>query len=115
MDARTELYIGGAWVRPSSTDTISVENPYTEQIIATVPAGSASDVDAAVSAARTAFEPWAALEPAERSAHLERLHAPLQKRAQVPSQRARLRSGSARGLLPGVRPQRRRVEVRDRL
>jgi aldehyde dehydrogenase (NAD+) len=81
MDARTELYIGGAWVPPSSTDTIPVENPYTQRIVATVPAGSISDVDAAVSAARAAFEPWAALEPAERSAHLERLHTALQKRA----------------------------------
>jgi aldehyde dehydrogenase (NAD+) len=38
-------------------------------------------VDAAVTAARTAFEPWAALDPAERSAHLERLLAALHKRA----------------------------------
>jgi len=81
MDARTDLYIGGAWVKPAGSDTIPVENPYTEQVIATVPAGTESDVDAAVAAARTAFEPWAALDPAERSAHLERLHAALEKRA----------------------------------
>jgi aldehyde dehydrogenase (NAD+) len=81
MDARTQLFIGGAWVPPSSAETIPVENPYTEQVVATVPAGNASDVDKAVTAARNAFEPWAALDPAERSAHLERLHTALQKRA----------------------------------
>jgi aldehyde dehydrogenase (NAD+) len=81
MDARTELYIDGAWAAPAGTDTIPVENPYTERVVATVPAGQGSDVDAAVAAARKAFEPWAALAPQERSQHLERLHDALTKRA----------------------------------
>src|SRR4051794_13558889 len=81
MDARTELYIGGAWAAPAGRETIAVENPYTERIVATVPAGGPSDVDAAVAAARAAFEPWAALAPQERSAHLDRLHEALAKRA----------------------------------
>jgi aldehyde dehydrogenase (NAD+) len=79
---RSELYIGGQWVTPSTDATSAVENPTTEQVIATVPAGTAEDVDRAVIAARAAFEPWAALSPAERAGHLRRLHEALSKRAE---------------------------------
>ncbi len=71
--SRTELYIGGQWVAPAGAGTLEVENPFTEQVIATVPAGEAEDVNRAVGAARAAFDPWAALAPAERAAHLRRL------------------------------------------
>jgi aldehyde dehydrogenase (NAD+) len=80
--SRTEFYIGGGWVAPAGSGTIDVENPSTEQVIATVPAGDATDVDRAVAAAREAFEPWAALAPAERAAHLRRLHEVLTARAE---------------------------------
>jgi aldehyde dehydrogenase (NAD+) len=46
-----------------------------------VPAGTAADVDRAVTAARTAFPGWAATGPAERAAHLDRLHTALAGRA----------------------------------
>jgi aldehyde dehydrogenase (NAD+) len=82
MDARSEftpadradIYVGGEWLPPANgAAVIAVEDPFAEQVIATVPAGSASDIDRAVAAARAAFEPWAALDPEERSAHLARL------------------------------------------
>ncbi|MCC5698707.1 aldehyde dehydrogenase family protein, partial [Klebsiella pneumoniae] len=44
---------------------IDVLNPATEEVIASVPAGTPADVDAAVAAARSAFEQWAAT-PLER-------------------------------------------------
>jgi aldehyde dehydrogenase (NAD+) len=50
----TVLYINGAWVVSSSDETIDVENPATEQLIASVPSGTAADVDVAVTAARAA-------------------------------------------------------------
>ena len=71
---RQRFYLGGQWADPASTDTIPVENPYTEEIIAHVPAGTAEDVDRAVAAARAAFEGWAATPMAERGAVLDRLH-----------------------------------------
>ncbi len=52
----TKLYIGGAWARPSSDATFTVTSPYTEAAIAEVPEVTTADVDAAVSAARTAFD-----------------------------------------------------------
>ncbi|WIM95868.1 aldehyde dehydrogenase family protein [Actinoplanes oblitus] len=78
---REQLYIGGAWVPPDSGDRIEVENPYTEQVIGHVPAGTAEDVNLAVSAARRAFDGWAGLPMAERGAALGRLHEALASRA----------------------------------
>lgn len=40
-DKYTDFYIGGRWVAPSSTETLPVVSPFTEQPIATVPAGNA--------------------------------------------------------------------------
>lgn len=81
LTTRTELYIGGRWVPPATGDTIEVENPATERAVGSVPAGTATDVDAAVAAARDALEPWAALEPQERSAALRRLYEAVEKRS----------------------------------
>ncbi len=78
---RTAFYIDGRWVPPSGTDTIAVENPTTEAVIGHVPAGGADDVDRAVVAARAAFAGWAATAPADRAAHLRRLHTALAARA----------------------------------
>ncbi|WP_127497994.1 aldehyde dehydrogenase family protein [Actinoplanes solisilvae] len=78
---RPHLYLGGEWVSPASTETIAVENPATEQVLAHVPAGTAEDVDRAVAAARAAFDGWAALSFSSRAEFLGRLHAALSSRA----------------------------------
>jgi aldehyde dehydrogenase (NAD+) len=80
---RDHLHIGGAWVTPTSAGRIPVENPATEEIIGHVPEGTAADVDAAVAAARAAFDGWAATSMAERGAVLDRLHAALAARTDV--------------------------------
>jgi len=53
-------YIGGQFVEPRGSDTIDVIDPATQEVIATVPEGSAADVHDAVAAARRAFDegPW---------------------------------------------------------
>ncbi|MBA3524585.1 MAG: aldehyde dehydrogenase family protein, partial [Geodermatophilaceae bacterium] len=48
-------------------------NPYTEQVIAQVPAGSEADVDIAVAAAREALPGWSQTPVAERAAYLSRI------------------------------------------
>jgi aldehyde dehydrogenase (NAD+) len=78
---RDRLYADGRWVTPLGPDTLPVENPATETVFARVPAGTAADVDRAVVAARAAFPRWADTQPAERAAHLDRLHAALAARA----------------------------------
>ncbi|GAB7052830.1 aldehyde dehydrogenase family protein [Catenuloplanes indicus] len=75
------FYIDGGWVAPAGRDTIPVEDPTHETIIDHVPAGTAEDVDRAVAAARRAFPAWSAADPAERAAHLDKLHTVLAGRA----------------------------------
>jgi aldehyde dehydrogenase (NAD+) len=79
MDRR-HFYIDGGWVAPLGTDTIAVENPATERVIASVPAGTPADVDRAVAAAKAAFGPWSALPAVDRAEHLRRLHTALATR-----------------------------------
>ncbi|MFF9126607.1 aldehyde dehydrogenase family protein [Streptomyces sp. NPDC014889] len=52
-----------------------VLNPATEEVVATVPAASAADVDAAVARAAVAQTRWAALAPADRARLLRRFAA----------------------------------------
>ena len=79
------LFIGGEWVPPSSASRIEVRNASTGEVIGSVPEAAEADVDAAVAAARRAFDDpsgWSALAPAERADALERLAAELEARAQ---------------------------------
>ncbi|MFC8939992.1 aldehyde dehydrogenase family protein [Streptomyces griseoincarnatus] len=79
MKAYDGMYIDGAWRPAAGPDVIEVVGPADEQVIATVPAGTVEDVDAAVRAARAALPAWAATPPAERAARLaalrDQLHA----------------------------------------
>ncbi len=70
---RRNFYINGAWVAPSSPHDVNVIDPSTEQPCAVISFGSQADTDAAVAAAKAAFPAWAATDPAERIALLERL------------------------------------------
>jgi phenylacetaldehyde dehydrogenase len=69
------MLIGGQWVASSSGQTLEVTNPADESLLGTVPTASASDVDAAVRAARQAFESpaWAKMRPDQRQRLLLRL------------------------------------------
>jgi aldehyde dehydrogenase (NAD+) len=81
MKIHDRLYIGGAWVAPHGQGTIDADHPATEEPIARVPEGDSRDVDAAVAAARAAFDDWAATAPADRAAALRRIAEELGKRA----------------------------------
>lgn len=61
------LFIGGRWRAASSTATIDVVNPATEELWGRVPDADAADVDAAVRAAHVAFPEWSGLAAAERA------------------------------------------------
>jgi phenylacetaldehyde dehydrogenase len=63
------MLIDGERVPAHSGRTLSVQDPATEAVIAEVPAGGAEDVDAAVRAARAAFEGrrWLSLDPERRA------------------------------------------------
>ncbi|KJK55775.1 aldehyde dehydrogenase family protein [Saccharothrix sp. ST-888] len=82
MQEYSDQYIGGEWRTALTAETIAVLNPATEQVIATVPAGGAEDVDAAVRAARAAARAWGATGREERLAPLTRLRDGLVARQQ---------------------------------
>jgi acyl-CoA reductase-like NAD-dependent aldehyde dehydrogenase len=63
------VYIHGRWVASTGTGQIPVLDPATEQVIGSVAAGTADDVDRAVSAARSAFDGWSST-PVESRAKL---------------------------------------------
>jgi acyl-CoA reductase-like NAD-dependent aldehyde dehydrogenase len=73
-------YINGQWVKAESAETMPVHDSSTEQLMATVPAGTAEEAAAAVAAARDAFEAWAALPVETRAAYLDKVAAGIKVR-----------------------------------
>ncbi len=77
-----KLYISGHWVRAHSGREIELVSPDTEQVVGRVAEADEADMDAAVAAARAAFDhgPWPSTPPAERIAAFRRMVAHLQTR-----------------------------------
>jgi len=76
MSAKTyKNFINGQWVPASKGQTFPVYDPSTEEVIANVASASAPDVDAAVKAARAAFDsgPWATTTAQDRGRILYKL------------------------------------------
>ena len=84
MREHDRLFIGGEWTAPAGTGTIDVISPHTEEVIGRVPEGTEADIDAAVAAARRAFDegPWPRMTPAERAEIVGRLSAIYAERQQ---------------------------------
>jgi len=80
---RTDLFVAGDWRAATGDGADEVVNPATEALLAEVPRGGAADGDAAIAAARRAFDegPWPAMRGAARAAHLGRLRDELTARA----------------------------------
>ncbi|MCC2676781.1 MAG: aldehyde dehydrogenase family protein [Ramlibacter sp.] len=81
MIERNKIYIDGQWVPSSGKDVLTIINPVTEEGIATVPRGTADDVDRAVQAAARAFPAWAATPVDERAAIFRKLARITERRA----------------------------------
>lgn len=75
-------YINGQWVKAQSPETLPVHDSSTEALMATVPAGTAAEAEAAVLAARAAFEGWAALPVETRAAYLDKVAAGVKARTE---------------------------------
>jgi len=73
MRNQRKFYIDGQWVEPHSRQTMDIINPANEEVIGAVTLGDQEDVDAAVAAARKAFESFSQTTAAERIALLERI------------------------------------------
>ncbi len=67
-------HIGGLWVAPAAAGTLPAVDPSDGQVFGSIARGGAEDVDAAVAAARRAFDgDWGAATAAERGRALARL------------------------------------------
>ncbi len=81
MLVRDKFFIDGGWVAPSSAESIDVHNAGTGAVMGKVPAGTEKDIDAAVAAARAAFEGWSATPAAQRAEYLQKISDGLKARA----------------------------------
>jgi len=81
MLLRDKLFIGGAWVAPQGKQTMEVFNAGNGERLGKIPLGEEKDVDAAVSAARAAFEGWSGGSAQWRAGFLEKISAGLKARA----------------------------------
>ncbi len=68
----SQQLINGQWRDATNGGTWDVLNPATEQVVATVPYGSAADCDLAIEAAHAALSDWSRMTPYERAAILDR-------------------------------------------
>jgi aldehyde dehydrogenase (NAD+) len=80
MLVRDKIFVDGTWVPSTGTGTIEVVNSTTEEVMGTIPEGTAEDVDKAVAAAKKAFPGWAATSVEERAKYLTRITEGLQAR-----------------------------------
>jgi aldehyde dehydrogenase (NAD+) len=82
MFERTDHFIAGRWVDANGSETIDVISPSTEQLVGRVPVALPEEIDAAIAAAREAFDigPWPRLSVSERAQYLRRLFAELDTR-----------------------------------
>jgi len=77
------FFIDGQWVKPSTDATIHVIDSSTEELYFHVPEAQSADMDAAIGAARRAFDrgPWPRMTHTERAGYLRAMAAKLEARA----------------------------------
>jgi len=73
-------YISGAWHKAQNPAVLQVHDSTTEEVMATVPQGTADEAAQAVLAARAAFPAWSALSVEERCVYIDKIVAGLKAR-----------------------------------
>jgi betaine-aldehyde dehydrogenase len=77
-----EMTIGGRGARAISGRTLQATNPATGELLASIPAADAADIERAVEVAEAAFVGWSTLSPLERATHLQRFADVIQEHAE---------------------------------
>ncbi len=80
MHRYTQFYIDGGWQSPAGTGMIDVLSASTEEVIGSVPEGTAADIDRAATAAAKAFPAWSQTPVEERAQWIEKLAVGLKAR-----------------------------------
>ena len=65
-----QMFINGKFTNGNSKEEIAVQNPATEEMIDSVPRGTPEDIEAAVWAAKSAFDSWRKMGSNERASLL---------------------------------------------
>lgn len=82
LEKQYDLFIGGKFVKPNSKKYFATINPATEEHLAMVAQANEKDVDAAVKAARQAYEKvWKKMPAKERAKYIYRIARMIQERA----------------------------------
>jgi len=80
MIIKDKFYICGQWMAAAGRGNIEVHSPTDGALLASVPQGTAADAEAAIAAARKAFDAWAATPPARRAELLKKIQEGLKAR-----------------------------------
>ena len=91
----TDLWIGGQWRKSSDNSRFDVIDPATENTIITVASATVDDAKAAVDAASSAFEGWAARKPRERAEILRKSYELIMAQAERLARLITLENGKA--------------------
>ncbi|MEM6275515.1 MAG: aldehyde dehydrogenase family protein [Pseudomonadota bacterium] len=94
MIEKRQFYIDGAWVDPATPHDFTVIDPSTEEACATISLGDKADTDAAVSAARRAWQSWSRTSPAERKDLIESIYDVYKKHSEEMSQAISMEMGA---------------------
>lgn len=94
MIKKTNFYINGQWVAPEKSNDFAVIDPSTEEQCAVISLGNQEDTDAAVQAARNAFDAWSHTSKTDRVALLKRLLEIYNDRAEEMAQAMSLEMGA---------------------
>lgn len=88
------FYINGQWVAPATPNDLAIIDPSTEEQCAVISLGDAADTDAAVAAARTAFDSWSQTSKEERIALIRKLATIYDARAEEMAQAMSIEMGA---------------------
>lgn len=82
IQKKYQLFIDGEWRDASDGTTIKTYNPATGELLSEIADATEKDVDAAVKAAKKAFETWGKTTPAERAILLNKIAEIIDKNAE---------------------------------
>jgi aldehyde dehydrogenase (NAD+) len=94
MIEKREFYINGAWVSPSKARDCEVIDPSTEEACAVISLGGTEDTNAAVAAAKAAFDEWSQTDPETRLDYVKKIREIYAERAEDMSKAISLEMGA---------------------
>ncbi|MBU0556429.1 MAG: aldehyde dehydrogenase [Alphaproteobacteria bacterium] len=99
-----KVWINGEWRAPHSGRFIELVSPNTEQVVGAVAEADEADMDAAVAAARAAFDtgPWPRMSVGERNEIMKKISAHLQSRAGELAKAWTAQMGGLASFAPGM-------------